>query len=730
VDVITDPSSQTAFIKVHDLLADRSRSDVVLLYVVGHGLTDGEGQLYLAASDTVPGRLASTAIGSAWLARIMARSRAGHVVMILDCRWSLPIGSGDLSDHFQPDEVDDGQSRAVICRLPRAGSAGLADAITAGIRSGEADLDRDGYITVDELYDYVRDRSSARGWETGSPGQPYLARSPARRRSESAGQLADPRPTVRLAAVRNLALVAAGTDLDRAADARWSLCQAAEDQSRMVAQAALEALERTTLRLAGSVIDFGRVSPATPRLAADVVVEGPPLALASTVSTSGRGLRASMHNNLLHVAWTPDADRLDGTVTLSGPAGDAKLQVIGEVRAGPSSAAATAARRRALDDLGGLRPPPPTTRATPPADGGGRGSRRRLVLTFVGVLILLVLSGVAARLGFNRDQNQVGDTSGSGTIGTAPADVPGPTRVRASIAKPTVATTFRAGREPEGVAVSPDSKTVYVANQSSQILSVIDAASGAVTSVTMRNTPRFVAMSHDGRRVYVSMYEDDDALSGVAVLDTATLKLERIIPTGPRPYSIGVAPDGRVWVPIHSARRVEVYDAEGKERVATVRVPKNPHSVAFSPDGTFAYTPNHESNQITMIVARTNKVGKTVDVGRSPHNLAVSPQGGHILVAEYDADAVELLDTTDLQRLRQIPVKDEPQSVAFAPDGLHAYVVNEGSDCVSVVDIRAQSITATIPVGKSPRIVSVAPNGRFAYVTNGDSDTVTVLKIS
>src|SRR3954447_21770872 len=142
VEYLRDPDSQNAFLRIHDLLADRDRSDVVLLYIIGQGPTGHDGQLYLAASDTDPDRLADTAIGSTWIARVMARSRADHVVMILDCQWRLENGTGALSDHFQTDEVDEGQSRAVLCRRPSAGPRDLARAIVAGLRTGEADRSR------------------------------------------------------------------------------------------------------------------------------------------------------------------------------------------------------------------------------------------------------------------------------------------------------------------------------------------------------------------------------------------------------------------------------------------------------------------------------------------------------------------------------------------------------------------------------------------------------------
>jgi DNA-binding beta-propeller fold protein YncE len=59
-----------------------------------------------------------------------------------------------------------------------------------------------------------------------------------------------------------------------------------------------------------------------------------------------------------------------------------------------------------------------------------------------------------------------------------------------SVGKPAVVATIRVGAEPEGVAVSPDARTVCVADQSSHVLSVVDAASQRVTSVRLRTTTR------------------------------------------------------------------------------------------------------------------------------------------------------------------------------------------------------------------------------------------------
>ncbi|MDY7085006.1 MAG: beta-propeller fold lactonase family protein [Actinomycetota bacterium] len=322
-----------------------------------------------------------------------------------------------------------------------------------------------------------------------------------------------------------------------------------------------------------------------------------------------------------------------------------------------------------------------------------------------------------------------GDETGSGNAGQGNAEQKGNGQaVPASLDKPAVAGTIEVGDEPEGVAVSPDSRTLYVANQNSRILSVADLQSGQVRNVTLRNTPRFVTVSQDGRRVFVSMYEDDLSGSGVAVVDAQKLTVLRNLRTGVQPYALAVAPDGRLWVPIHGGRNVEIYESE--KLTGRVFVPENPHAVSFGTDGQRAFTPDHESSTVSVIDTRNDKRLKSIPVSAAPHSLAVSPDGRTVVVACFQANAVDLIDTGTLERRGPFKVGRKPQAAAFAVDSGHAYAVNEAGNSVSVIDPASGKVTATVPVGRSPRTMAVAPNGKFAYVSNGGDDTVTILRVS
>ncbi|WP_052721129.1 YncE family protein [Actinoplanes rectilineatus] len=356
------------------------------------------------------------------------------------------------------------------------------------------------------------------------------------------------------------------------------------------------------------------------------------------------------------------------------------------------------------------------------------------------MLLVVLMLATGSYVGFRvltSDQDQqdaappaAGSQATPDPAGTGPSPVEPTAAPVESVPQPAVVDTFPLGREPEGVAVSPDNKTVYVADQNSKDVHFVNAATGTASAVRVPNTPRFLAVSQDGGRLYVSLFENDFTGNGLAVIDTASRKLVKTIRTGPRPFEPAVDAAGRIWVPIHNAGRVEIYDPETLTEDGRITVPPNPHWVVFSPDGRTAYTANHESSQISVIGAEDRLVKRNIKVGRSPHALAVTPDGKQLIVTNYDVDTVEIYDTSDMRQLHKIKVGREPQAVMISTDGVHAYVVNEGTDNMSVVDLKDGKVVSTVGVGDSPRVVAISPDGLRLYVSDGRGQSITVLRTS
>ena len=360
-------------------------------------------------------------------------------------------------------------------------------------------------------------------------------------------------------------------------------------------------------------------------------------------------------------------------------------------------------------------------------------ARNRVVLT--ALMVVAVLALVVAVIANPLSSNEgLGGDAGVGPAAAAPQAAapaePAPT-VAASSGSPTVRSVLKVGQSPQGIAVSPDGSTIFVANIESRFLSVINITTPPLSAtIPMPGNPRYVAVSPDGRRAYVGMYSGDGADSAVAVVDTASKAVSSVVASGPQPYALATGPNGDVFVPNHGASDVSILDSANLKFGPAVTVQPNPHGVAFAPSINRAYTANHESNSVSVIDLASKAVVDTIPVGQSPHSVAVSPDGRLLAAANYADGTVTFIDTATNKVTGTNPAGTTPQHVAFAADSRHLYVVNEDADAISTIDQSTGAIVSTTAVGKSPRYVAASPDGRAIYVSNGDDGTVSVLDAS
>ena len=180
-------------------LSGRRIGDLVVVYLSCHGLLDQRGRLYFAAADTAKSQLGSTGILSAWLLDQLDDCRARHQVLILDCCFSgaFARGSKGVADlDLERRLAGHGRGRAVLTAsrageysfegqaLPDAGVAGsvFTAGLVEGLRTGDADAGGDGYVSVDEAYDYAYNYVQSSGasqtpqrWIYGGEGAMVLA---------------------------------------------------------------------------------------------------------------------------------------------------------------------------------------------------------------------------------------------------------------------------------------------------------------------------------------------------------------------------------------------------------------------------------------------------------------------------------------------------------------------------------------------------------------------------
>ncbi|WP_028803541.1 caspase, EACC1-associated type [Streptomyces sp. 142MFCol3.1] len=170
-DQVRDAPASRVMRAVDRFFMDRSRDDLLLLHVSCHGIKDDDGRLYFAARDTDRDLPASSAVPAAFLRDRMERCRARTVVVLLDCCYSGAFlhGAKAADDQVHLRDELGGHGRVVLTATSRTEYAWegkrvesmtpqpslFTGALIHGLRTGAADLNGDGRITVTELYDYV-----------------------------------------------------------------------------------------------------------------------------------------------------------------------------------------------------------------------------------------------------------------------------------------------------------------------------------------------------------------------------------------------------------------------------------------------------------------------------------------------------------------------------------------------------------------------------------------------
>jgi hypothetical protein len=279
VTSVVDRTAQEIRLAVEDFLEGRGPADLVVVYMSCHGLLDRQDRLYFAATDTRKDRLAATAVEASWLWDRLEECRSNCQVVILDCcnsgAFGRAGGKGEADTDLRLSErfVTQGRGRAILTASranqrswegSAAGEAGsssvFTNALAEGLQTGAADLDGDGYVSVEEAYKYAYRKviESNAGQIpqhsiSGGEGNMLLTRNPAGLiiipaplTEDIRAALDSPNPDIRVGAVNALGNWLSGPDAARALRADEVLRRIVANEVFVVANAArayLDALD-------------------------------------------------------------------------------------------------------------------------------------------------------------------------------------------------------------------------------------------------------------------------------------------------------------------------------------------------------------------------------------------------------------------------------------------------------------------------------------------------------
>ncbi|MDR1080381.1 MAG: YncE family protein [Deltaproteobacteria bacterium] len=267
--------------------------------------------------------------------------------------------------------------------------------------------------------------------------------------------------------------------------------------------------------------------------------------------------------------------------------------------------------------------------------------------------------------------------------------------------------------------------------------------------------------SHGGRYFWVPYYRRDfdknaSDPSAMAVIDTRTDAIVRVVPTGPLPKMVAASPDGKYLAVTHwGDNTVGLMDISSEDprdfayvrhmvdgaRLNTRNITGNRDNncgrclrgTVFSPDSSRLLVGRMAGTGIAVFsIPEGRLLGAFTSFSPSPRHLVADP-GRDLLYASDSkqgmvsrtslSEALKSVEEAGGRDVRgpagqRIDVGTRPRTVAVTPDGRTLFTSVHGSFKLVRVDTDSWRVTGTEDVSPAPVGLGLSPDGRYVAVTS------------
>lgn len=294
---LVDKTTREISIAISKAIKELSHKDTLLIYYSGHGVLDEAGKLHFATSDTSYDLLSATAISAQFIAQELDHCGSRRQIIILDCCYSgafdrsrksvaqrvnaalalegeydgrgryLLTATDETQFAYDKDKLKDGSSNSVFTHY-----------VLDGLKTGDADVDGDGQVSLDDLHAYVFGRAKSDRvsqtpykWAYKARGKVFIARNVRSRGFDvrSLGALTDDilssiisrHADIRLGAIATLSKLLSDADKAIVESATLALTHLSMDLDPRISAASVSARnEVAEMYFVPSVLSKGRIS--------------------------------------------------------------------------------------------------------------------------------------------------------------------------------------------------------------------------------------------------------------------------------------------------------------------------------------------------------------------------------------------------------------------------------------------------------------------------------------
>ena len=278
-------------------------------------------------------------------------------------------------------------------------------------------------------------------------------------------------------------------------------------------------------------------------------------------------------------------------------------------------------------------------------------------------------------------------------------------------------------------------QNIFVLNSLDATISVVDGASfKEIRRVPTGKEPHHFYLSPDEKSLIVANATGNT----LSFIDPATGELQRTVRDIVDPYQLRFSPDMKWFVTAaNRLNHVDLYRWQPDNKttplllVKRISAPRTPSHLSIDSKSSVIYVSMQDSDELMAIDIATQAPRWKVSTGRMPADVFLSADDRTLLVGLTGDNAVEAWDVSvsPARLIQRIVTGKGAHAFRSKGDRRHVFVSNRVANTINLIDLQTLKVIAEYPAPGGPDCMELLSDGRTLLVTSRWARKLTMIDI-
>ena len=280
-----------------------------------------------------------------------------------------------------------------------------------------------------------------------------------------------------------------------------------------------------------------------------------------------------------------------------------------------------------------------------------------------------------------------------------------------------------------GLSLAQQPAPVFVLNSKDANVSVIDPVSWKeIKRLATGKEPHHLYLTPDEKSLIIANAFSDSLI----FLDPRTAEVQRTVRGILDPYHLRFSPDMQWFVTAaNRLNHVDIYRWNGQDLALVKRIPtsRTPSHIWIDSKSTTAFVTMQDSDELVAIDLQSQKQLWRVKTGAMPADVFGTPDDRFLLVGLTGSDSVEVFDLAMPvpASVQLIPTGKGAHAFRAVGDRRHVLVSNRVANTISKIDYKTLSVVDEYPAPGGPDCMDLTADGRYILLSSRWAQKLSVI---